>query len=244
MDDIPKNRIKRFLSKLGFRLTRSESNKFATDKENYSELANQTCRAGSRLIIFDIGANIGQTALAFRDQFPEGAIYSFEPFRSSYTALLHNTRALSISCHQLAMGAEVGQTRVRLVSRLAGYTENSLLNQPMEETPEEMAELINITTVDAFCGANSISKIDILKSDTEGYELEVLKGAQTLLRTGCISNVLCEATIDERGRNFTNFFELVEFLMPYNFYPYSIYDVCHLHDGSVKYLNALFKLRR
>ena len=244
MDDIQKNRIKGLLSKFGYRLSRSDSNKFATDKANYPELANQTCRADSRLIIFDIGANIGQTALAFRDQFPEAASYSFEPFRSSYTALLRNTRALSVSCHQLALGGEVRQTRVRLLSRSADYTQNSLLNQPMEETPEEMTEVINMITVDAFCGANGILKIDILKSDTEGYDLEVLKGSQTLLQTGRISNVLCEATLNEHGRNLTNFFKLVEFLMPYDFFPYSIYDVCHLHDGSVQYLNALFKLRR
>jgi len=244
MDDIQKNRIKRLISRFGFRLSQSDFNKYATDKANYPELANQFRTDKSRLTIFDIGANIGQTALVFRDQFPEAAIYSFEPFRSSYTALLRNSRALSVSCHQLALGSEVGQTRVRLVSRSAFCMENSLLHQPMEDTPEEMTELINMITVDAFCGANSVLKIDILKVDTEGYELKVLKGSQTLLQSGRILNVLCEATFNEHDRDHTSFFKLVEFLMPYNFYPYSIYDVCHRHDGSVLFLNALFKLRR
>jgi FkbM family methyltransferase len=244
MDEIQKNRIKRFLSKFGFRLSRSNSNKFATDKENYPELANQSSKEKSRLTIFDIGANIGQSAHAFRSQFPEAAIYSFEPFRSSYAALQQNTRALSVSCHQLALGAEARQTRVRLVSRSAAFTENSLLHLPTEETPEEMTESIDVVTVDAFCRANSILKIDILKTDTEGYELEVLKGSRTLLQAGRITNVLCEATLNEHDPNHINFFKLVEFLAPYGLHPYSIYDVCHCSDGSVYYLNALFKLPR
>jgi FkbM family methyltransferase len=244
MDDIQKNRIKRFLSKFGFRLSRSRCNKFATDKANYPELADLLSREKSRLIIFDIGANIGQTAQAFRNQFPEAAIYSFEPFRSSHTALLRNSRALSVSCHRLALGAEVGQRRVRLLSRSAECMENSLLHEPTEETPDEMTELIEIATVDAFCAAHNILKIDILKADTEGYDLEVLKGSKTLLQTRRISNVLCEATFAEDDGSHTSFFRLVEFLKPYNLYPYSVYDVCHRDDGSVLYLNALFKLRR
>jgi FkbM family methyltransferase len=243
MDAIRKNEVKRLLSKLGIRLLKSHSHKFSTDNANYPELANRyTQGENHNPIIFDVGANVGQTALAFRDQFPAAQIHSFEPFSPQYKVLERNTRAHSIICHRLALGSEVGQMRVRLQSTSPHYTENSLLSHPSYDSKEELIELITVSAVDEFCRSNKIFGIDILKTDTEGYELEVLKGAAELLDNRRITNILCEATLNRRGGVQIDLFELMEYLKPYDFYLYSLYDVCHRVDGSIQYLNALFKI--
>jgi hypothetical protein len=43
-----------------------------------------------------------------------------------------------------------------------------------------------------FCAERGIKKIDVLKIDTEGFDLEVLKGASTMLKLGAISFVYFE----------------------------------------------------
>ncbi len=45
---------------------------------------------------------------------------------------------------------------------------------------------VKITTIDAFVEENKIDKIDLLKIDTEGNELNVLKGAQKTLKDNLI----------------------------------------------------------
>jgi FkbM family methyltransferase len=37
---------------------------------------------------------------------------------------------------------------------------------------------VTVTTLDEYCAANGIERIDLLKNDTQGYELEVLRGAE------------------------------------------------------------------
>ncbi len=42
--------------------------------------------------------------------------------------------------------------------------------------------MVDVIDLDTFVAENDISQIDLLKIDTEGHELEVLKGASNLLR--------------------------------------------------------------
>ena len=51
---------------------------------------------------------------------------------------------------------------------------------------------MHVDTIDDFCSANKIPKIDILKIDTEGFDLNVLKGAQQMLSRGQIAFIYTE----------------------------------------------------
>jgi hypothetical protein len=53
---------------------------------------------------------------------------------------------------------------------------------------------VECTTVDAFCSAHAINHIDILKIDTEGFELQVLTGAASMLAKKAINFVYFEFT--------------------------------------------------
>jgi hypothetical protein len=53
---------------------------------------------------------------------------------------------------------------------------------------KKAAELSVMTkTIDEFCSENAISKIDILKIDTEGYDFNVLRGAQKMLSSNSVA---------------------------------------------------------
>jgi FkbM family methyltransferase len=51
---------------------------------------------------------------------------------------------------------------------------------------------VKCPTVDLFCAERKIKKIDVLKIDTEGFDLEVLKGADAMLKRGAVSFVYLE----------------------------------------------------
>jgi hypothetical protein len=65
----------------------------------------------------------------------------------------------------------------------------------------DRVERIALTTLDSYCAFEGIQKIDFLKIDAEGHDLEVLKGASTMLAEGRITYVQFEfggANIDSR----------------------------------------------
>jgi FkbM family methyltransferase len=242
MDEIQKGRIKRLLSTFGVRLLRHRYYKFLSDKENYPELLRQNGNGNrNEVLIFDIGANIGDSAIAFRKQFPSAIIHSFEPFQAIFEHLERNTRKFDIHCHRLALGSEIGDRTVRRESASPYFRENSTLKQPDSATPQDLIETIHLATLDAFCEQNGIQRIDILKTDTEGSDLQVIQGASKLLTNGSVLNVVSEVTLSSSDNAHTNFFALIDWLRQYGFAPYSIYDVCHDAAGQVLYFNSLFK---
>jgi hypothetical protein len=56
--------------------------------------------------------------------------------------------------------------------------------------------LAKLTTVDAFCGDHRINSLDLLKIDTEGFDLEVIKGAKGMLEGALVNIVLAECSLN------------------------------------------------
>jgi hypothetical protein len=59
------------------------------------------------------------------------------------------------------------------------------------------------TTLDIYCEERGIARIDLLKIDVEGAELQVLQGAQEMLRArriGCVAFEFGQATFDMGNR--------------------------------------------
>ena len=143
---------------------------------------------------FDVGANIGETASQALAAFPLASILCFEPHPESFAKL--NARLSGekrVTLHNLALGRDPG------LAQFYTYEENSKLNSLVPNSPYvskfgRAAETIavEVATLDAFCAANSIDTVDVLKIDTEGFDAMVLRGAQGLLSRGAIKFVYAE----------------------------------------------------
>jgi FkbM family methyltransferase len=160
------------------------------------------------LTVVDVGANEGQTALAFAEQFPAAQVFSFEPVPSTYAILEARTCDVSsIHCAQIALGHREGEQTIALTAKSG---QNSLLNAA---EPGPGTATVQVTTGDAWASRQDIAHIDVLKVDTEGYDLEVLEGFDRLISAGEVEAVLVECELESvRPEPHTSFFRLFEYL--------------------------------
>lgn len=65
--------------------------------------------------VFDVGANIGQSALKYSEVFPAAEIYSFEPVKGTYSKLFLNTKGNPrIHTFNVGMGKEKGSFKINV----------------------------------------------------------------------------------------------------------------------------------
>jgi FkbM family methyltransferase len=196
-------------------------------------------------LILDVGANVGQTAVGLRDCFPQAQLHCFEPVPSSFEVLKRNTLGMGVHCHRLAMSNVAGRVPVRLISTDPEFTMNSL-NHAADGGWDSTADVVwfDVVTLPDFLKHQSLATVHLLKIDTEGRDLHILRGAMELLRSGCVWNVVLETVPTKRKDcDLIALDEFRHFLEPLGFELYSIFDIMHQHDGRVAFMNVLFKHR-
>lgn len=205
-------------------------------KDPFSDMAHfvQT----DRPVIFDVGANVGQTISRIRSWFPTCVIHSFEPGPATFRSLSQNASDLKdVSLWNCALGSTTGQ---------ATFLENSfsemssflpLGNDGWGEVTKETS--VDVNTVDQFCSDQGIEQIDVLKCDTQGFELEVFKGAKSTISANRIGLIYFEVTFSDIYENLPTFAEIYEFLANNDFRLVSLYDF-HFENRLASWSDALF----
>jgi FkbM family methyltransferase len=167
--------------------------------------------------IFDVGAHIGMTALEFSDRFPDATVYAFEPSPTNFARMARNLIGKPIiRRHNIGLGAEASRRRLYM-----DPAHPSMARLKPEDLPFEEVE---ITTVDQFCLQEGVSKIDILKIDTEGHELAVLEGASAFLKWASIRLIKLECTPDPDNHYHTQFGDVCAVLNSTGFRLFGIYE--------------------
>jgi len=141
-------------------------------------------------VFLDVGANKGDWsahALALSQQKSMRIkIHCFEPTSVTRALLTSRYAAVdNITVHATALSSERGQEKFYSGSDYAGT--NSL--SPISG---QRVELVEVSTIDHFMQALEIKKIAMCKIDTEGYDFQVLLGAQQALLSGAIEIIQFE----------------------------------------------------
>lgn len=175
--------------------------------------------------LFDVGANRGQTAKYMRKKFPEAKIYCFEPIKDTYELLREKTTRLGLSYYNLALGAESGEVEVKVDVQNRNSTRNTLIEENTVHDPSAVKiEKVQVVRLTDFCKTNNIEKIDYLKIDTEGYDLEVLKGATEMLENASIAFIQAEVSMNPKNTFHVDFVEVKNFLEKYKYVLFGIYE--------------------
>ncbi len=178
--------------------------------------------------LLDVGANTGQSALQMRRHFPRAEIHSLEPIAATFAELQRNTRALGIRVHHLALGAANGEIEVRLPADGKHSDLNTLVvGKPETGGVKYKSEVVGVRTLASFCLEAGISRIDFLKIDTEGFDLEVLKGAGSWLGEQRIPLVLVEVSMNPTNTFHAAFDEVKRFMEERSYYLFGLYEQTH-----------------
>jgi FkbM family methyltransferase len=198
-----------------------------------------TARLRSPEVMLDVGAHRGETAERFTLSFPLARVISFEPVAANFAVLKSRAKAWPrVECHQLALGARA--ETVEIVLQPDSQT-NTLRERANPKLSKAGCETITVTTLDEISSKLGVDQIDLLKIDTEGYELAVLAGGANLFRDRRIKCILLEATLDPADTTHTALSAVCDFLRPHEYNLAALYDqVIWREPVRLAYFNALF----
>jgi FkbM family methyltransferase len=153
--------------------------------------------ASARPTIFDVGANRGQTIRELRRFFGEATIHAFEPSTRAFDELRRKCAHLpNVRLNNVGVGSRVAEREFNEpeTTEMSSFlTPGSLpWNRGIRRYP------VRLTTVDQYCADNGVQSIDVLKSDTQGYDLEVLNGANRMLQQRRVHMIYLELIFAER----------------------------------------------
>jgi FkbM family methyltransferase len=197
---------------------------------------------------FDVGANIGQTAVKAVTAFPSVSVVCFEPHPKTFAQLNGRMSEVKrVAVHNLALGSKSGRADLYAyeLSDLNSLVPNSPYVARLK--PEAQSVAVEVATLDEFCEAHSIDRIDVLKIDTEGFDAMVLRGAQGMLSRGAVKFVYTEFDhiVPREGISGGALSEVDQLLAPAGFRFVASYTDFVVSQGDVfASCNALFALSR
>jgi FkbM family methyltransferase len=170
-------------------------------------------------VILDVGANIGHYAIMLRENNIALPIFAFEPHPVAFKKLEQAASAHHFIPVKRGAG-EVSTTAV--IYDYAGNTGSehaSMYKEVISDLRNSEVEAVNIdlVSIDQFVAENNIAKIALLKIDTEGHELNVLKGAKDTIARGLVNVIQIEFNeMNVISRTF--FRDIIDLLPGYDFY--------------------------
>jgi len=154
-------------------------------------------------VALDIGAHVGLWSVDMANHFKE--LICFEPIKENRECLIKNMSDRGITnykIHKCALGSKSGTVKLNTNDDNSG-------NPYIDKNGNEEAQ---IKTLDMF----GFAKIDLIKIDVEGFELEVLKGGEHTIKV-CKPIIVLETKEKHYERYGTNFREIKSWLEARNY---------------------------
>lgn len=149
--------------------------------------------SGNVKYVMDIGANVGDTAIAALMSFPSSKVICFEPVELTHKTLKRNLRKFAdrVSFHKIALSDTNGFAEINLTTADGANSIKPQSAWHKEWNPhvhELKKEMVEIRRLDDIYKTLEVNFFDIVKIDVEGLELSVLQGGQNFFRNhvGCI----------------------------------------------------------
>ncbi|HFE64458.1 MAG TPA: FkbM family methyltransferase [Caldithrix sp.] len=145
-------------------------------------------------IIFDVGANQGSYARMIINLSDMMQIYAFEPHPRTYQILAKEAERYNFKSYNIGLSDKPGTLELFDHRNQDGSTHATLYKDVIKRIHKDQVteHKVRLTTIDHFMDEHQVPQIDLLKIDTEGNELNVLKGAQRMIGEGRVNCIQFE----------------------------------------------------
>lgn len=153
--------------------------KHFSDREERSHLR---ALVRSNMNVADIGANVGfYTTLFARLVQPGGKVFAFEP--DPFTRRILEKRTASLACVSTFAVALADRDEDLVLVCNPSNRANNMLEFSADRTLEGERIPVHTTTFDAWWASNGMPDIHMVKMDTEGAEMRILRGMERFVTT-------------------------------------------------------------
>ena len=170
----------------------------------------------------DIGANVGNYSKLLIEE-SNSYIFAFEPLDGAFDNLnkLVIEHPNRIEAFKLALGDKNVEKNLNFTdekSEKATFLDD-ISKLSFYEAASNKKKLVNLVTLDEFMEQKNLfdKEIDLIKIDTEGYELEVLKGSKRLIEINKPKYIQLEFNIHQLFKNHT-MYEFSKYLKKYELF--------------------------
>jgi len=191
--------------------------------------------------IVDIGSNKGQFILLIEKIFPNKIVYSFEPI----IEMINKQKKFfkykkNITFHNLALGSSICSKEFLITSRMDSSSFLKVVSNTNKSKNYSVIEKrdIKVSTLDEIFLNEKISHPILIKMDVQGYELEVLKGANDLLKK--TDYLLLEVSENEMYQNQPTEKIIIEYLKELNFEIFKANNWLSIKNTNFKQRDILF----
>ncbi len=140
--------------------------------------------------IFDVGASTGGWTKAVHHIFPDAHFYLFEPlapFSTHYQMGLESIQStVNYTLFSFALGRECGTSTIVVQP---DFVTSSMLTEYTSDTTYKQE--IPLMTLDAVIQKHGLSYPELIKIDTQGFELNILAGATEALKHADVLMLEC-----------------------------------------------------
>jgi FkbM family methyltransferase len=158
---------------------------------------------GADSTVVDVGANVGMFAVC---QARRGAqVYAFEPnpdcYRRLARSVIENGLTDEIRALNYAVGTGIGTATLSVPNNQTALGSLTIV----DAAKTTASATVRITSLDQILPALGVEHVDLLKIDTEGAEVDVLRGACQTLRS--TDRIILEYHSDELREQVTALFD-------------------------------------
>lgn len=193
--------------------------------------------------VYDIGANVGTWTLLCKSVIPEASVEAFEPLPKHLGIFKESLKGISgVTLHAIALGPQntTADLHVTNMSDSTSMLPISDINREQFGLEETESVPTRVRRLDDYRQENNLHAPDLLKLDVQGYELEVLKGAEKCLHSA--KAVITEVSFVRYYENQCLFQDLVSHLAQFDF-SVAAFAVCTPVGSIVNVTDVLFLKR-
>ena len=190
-------------------------------------------------LVLDVGANVGQYGSELRRIGYQGLIFSFEPVKQAYSDLCdlaQNDKLWKSFNFALGSTEETLRINVTTATNLSSFfTPNEYAHESFQsQTPVVEVQNVEVHRLDNLQPliASSIQSPRILlKMDTQGFDIQVMKGA-----FGCLNDIMAvqsELSVLPLYENMPNYLDALSLYKEYGFEVTGIYPISRDRENLV-----------